>query len=179
MFQLPRRITNRKVRSDRGFTLLLAAVVSSVVLALGASIYLIARKEVALSSLGRDSQSAFYTADQAAECALYWDARAEYFGTTTPANLLPPNDPQCDGQHWTPAGGEGRPTQLPYYPYTITFQYSPTSAGVSYCANVSVIKTINAQDVIRTTIHADGFSTPCGTLSTNPRVLQRSVELHY
>jgi len=68
----------KKNTGSRGFTLLLAALVASIVLALGTSIYEIATKEVQLSSLGRDSQFAFYAADTAAECALYWDFRYNY-----------------------------------------------------------------------------------------------------
>lgn len=186
-----------KNSKKRGFTLLLAALTASIVLSMGASIFLIAKKEVTLSSLGRDSQFAFYAADQAAECALYWDSRQSYFGTTTPAALVAPNDPTCDAQHWTPAGGSGRPASPVSYPYTMTFQYEPTSpnpspppASFSYCAVVTVEKCDGpiAVDgacshavpaVYHTTIHADGYSTSCSTLQTNPRALQRSVELHY
>jgi hypothetical protein len=182
---------------NRGFTLLLAALVSSIVLSLGASIFILAKKEVTLSSLGRDSQYAFYGADQAAECALYWDARWQYFATTTPDSFLPPdNDPTCDGQSWTPEGGARTGGASGTYPYTVTFQYEPTSAGVSYCATVHVLKcdgpigpwnpqtssatcTSATPSVIHTTVHADGYSTSCATLSTDPRALQRSVELHY
>ena len=162
----------------RGFTLLLAALVSSVVLAMGASLFILAKKQVILSGLGRDSQIAFYAADQAAECALYWDSRWSYFGTSTPPALIAPNDPTCDGQHWTPAGGSGRPAASPYYPYTMVFQYAPTSGTQSYCAIVYVTKTQNA-NVVSSLIHADGFSASCSTLTTNPRTLQRSVELRY
>lgn len=183
---------NMKKTSQRGFTLLLAALVSSIVLGLGASIFLIAKKEVTLSSLGRDSQYAFYAADQAAECALYWDLRRNYFGTTTPSNLLPPSDPTCDSQHWNPAGGTLGGSR-PAYPYSVTFEYAPVSVGSSYCARVIVYKcdgTITNTNgtfscasavpaVVHTTIHADGYSTSCGTIGTSPRTLQRSVELHY
>src|SRR3989344_3435689 len=64
---------------SRGFTLLLAALVASLVLTIGLAIVSIARKSVNLSSIGRDSQFAFYTADTASECALYWDIRYSTF----------------------------------------------------------------------------------------------------
>lgn len=168
-------------KKSRGFTLLLAALVSSIVLALGASIFTLARKEVTLSSLGRDSQYAFYSADQAAECALYWDARYGFFGTSTPAGVTAPN-PMCDGQTLTDQNGADINLQRPSpasYPYTMTFKYGPRSAGVSYCAMGYVLKTQDASGVVRTTIHADGYSSSCVTLASNPRTLQRSVELHY
>ncbi|MBI5470056.1 hypothetical protein HY968_01915 [Candidatus Kaiserbacteria bacterium] len=164
---------------SRGFTLLLAALVSSIVLALGASIFEIASREVTLSSIGRDSQFAFYAADQGAECALYWDLRYLYFATSSPANVVSP-DPRCDGQSLEVSG---RPISAPYYPYTMTFTYSPNvsiaaSAGGN-CATVSVQKSLGSNGVVRTAIHADGFNTTCSAQSTSPRALQRSVELHY
>lgn len=76
-------ITSRMAK--RGFTILLAALVASLVLALGISIFTIAQKQLILSSLGRGSQFAFYAADSGAECALYGDLRLRAFdeGATT------------------------------------------------------------------------------------------------
>ncbi len=166
-------------RHTRGFTLLLAALVSTIVLALGAAIYGIAVKELALSSLGRDSQFAFFAADTGAECALYWDIRHNYFDTVAPLGVVAPN-PQCDGQSF---GATGRSAA---YPYTMSFQME--SGG--FCANVTVMKcdgpiaadstctpAVPAQ--IHTLIHADGYSASCATLTTKARTLQRSVELRY
>ena len=79
--------------SERGFTLLLAALVGSLVLALGISIVTIVQKSVTLSSIGRESQFAFYAADSGAECALYWDIRHAHFSTSTP-----PTEITCNGQ---------------------------------------------------------------------------------
>ena len=79
--------------SNRGFTILLAALVSSLVLALGISIVSIAQKQIVLSSTGKGSQFAFYAADSGAECALFFDMRFNHFSTTTP-----PTDITCGGQ---------------------------------------------------------------------------------
>ena len=84
MFDLFTQQTNSRKRglpAQAGFTLLLAALVASIVLALGSSIFTIAKKQVTLSSLGRDSQFAFYAADTIAECALYYDVRFAAFVT--------------------------------------------------------------------------------------------------
>ncbi len=78
---------------ERGFTLLMAALVGALMLALSISIVSIVRKSVTLSSIGRDSQFAFYAADSAAECALYWDIRFQHFATSTP-----PTEITCNGQ---------------------------------------------------------------------------------
>lgn len=151
---------------QRGFTLLLAALVASIVLSLGSSIFLIAQKQVTLSSLGRDSQFAFYAADAAAECALYWDLRYQYFSTTTSAAT-----PTCDGK---PLNATGITDTVPYVAeFRLDFF---TDASTGYCADVHVYK--NTSNPL-TVIHADGYSVPCATIETSARALQRSVELHY
>lgn len=173
--------TDRKRRG--GFTLLLAALTASIVLALGTSIFQIAQKEFALSAMGRDSQFAFYAADTAAECALYWDVRYAYFGTTTP--LAAPL-PLCDEQSLIASGNDditGRPPPRDpseddsvLYPYTMLFTIEPNGR----CASVTVEKTLNEDsDVPRTLVRSNGFSTDCDSIPTSPRALQRSVELHY
>ena len=78
--------------NSRGFTLLLAALIASIVLALGSSIFLIAQKQVLLSSLSRDSQFAFYAADTGAECALLWRFRKDSFASAVPEAI------DCAGQ---------------------------------------------------------------------------------
>ncbi len=176
---------NMNVDRERqgGFTLLLAALVASIVLALGTSVFQIARKEFALSAMGRDSQFAFYAADTAAECALYWDIRYAYFGTSTPSDAPPP---LCDEQSLIAAGNTditGRPPQQSpsedeslLYPYTMSFTFEPNGK----CARVEIGKTLDGDsDVPKTAIRSDGFSTSCDAIATSPRALQRSVELHY
>lgn len=156
----------RHGRRQRGFTLLLAALISSVVLTLAGSIFTIAQKQIMLSSLGRDSQFAFYAADTGAECALYWDVRFGAFSTTSGEVT-----PECDGK---PLNAEGVAVTPPY---TVTFQldfFSDASAG--YCADVTIRK--NTSNPF-TVIHSDGYSVPCAQLETSGRALQRSIELRY
>jgi hypothetical protein len=57
----------------RGFVLLYAVMTSTIILAVGVSIISIALKQLAISTVGRESQYAFYAANTGAECALYWD----------------------------------------------------------------------------------------------------------
>lgn len=162
-----RILTHKKThrRQERGFTLLLSALVASIVLALGASIFAIAQKELALSSIGRDSQFAFYAADTGAECALYWDIRHEYFATSAPAIA-----PTCAEEDLDAVGHSVT------YPYTVSFQIEPSG----YCVDVAVTKSLTPDfQSVRTAIRADGFSVACGAIATSPRTLQRSVELNY
>ncbi|OGG45217.1 hypothetical protein A2673_02375 [Candidatus Kaiserbacteria bacterium RIFCSPHIGHO2_01_FULL_50_13] len=148
-------------RAERGFTLLLTALVSAIVVSLGISIFSLSQKEIILSSIGRESQFAFYAADSSAECALYLDIRHASFGSTPPAS-----PPTCDGQTLITSG------HSLILPYTVTFQYAPNGL----CADVRVTKNSIHP---RTLINADGYNVPCGEVSTSPRALQRSVEMRY
>ncbi|PIR82624.1 hypothetical protein COU20_01540 [Candidatus Kaiserbacteria bacterium CG10_big_fil_rev_8_21_14_0_10_59_10] len=145
----------------RGFTILMAMLVSSLVLALGLSIFSIAQKSVALSAIGRDSQFAFYAADTGAECALFWDMRHGAFS----AEEEPFADAACDGQSIGPFSFEG-------YGVNQIFEFEP--AG--FCARVVVEKSDTHP---RTVIHSDGYSTSCDTIETSRRALQRSVRMQY
>ena len=147
---------------QRGFTLLLSALVASLVLSLGLSIVSIARKSVNLSSIGRDSQFAFYTADTASECALYWDIRYDRFPTTTPSSAI---QVICDNETSTV-------TVTGSNPVVSKFTYEPNGR----CAEVTVTKKSTHS---RTLIRADGYSMNCASVINNPRTLQRSVEIRY
>ncbi len=57
----------------RGFTLLFASLIVSLILSVGLAIAHITLTEFTLSSAGRDSQFAFYNADSGLECALYYE----------------------------------------------------------------------------------------------------------
>jgi len=165
----------KKVTNNRGFTLLLAALVASIALSLGASIYNIVQKQLILSSLGRDSQFAFYAADMATECALFWDVRTDQSGGHTLwASTTPPASVSCEGQAASSTFAYSAPTS------TFSFQYQPSGSSVGNCANVTVTKVwVASTQSIRTIIHADGFNTGCATIGTSQQVLQRSVELNY
>ncbi len=154
-----------------GFTILLAALVASLVLSIGVSIFSIARKSVTLSTIGRDSQFAFYAADTAAECALYWDGDPRYaFATNSPAATIRCDDPD-------PPNPITVTNNLPTWPDTVfTIGVATPFEPNGYCAIVTVTKRAVAPFTI---IHADGYNVPCAERTTNPRTLQRSVEWRY
>jgi len=162
----------QKKKGERGFTLLMAAVVATVVLAIGSAVFSIALKQVSLSATGKNSQFAFYAADTAAECALYWDLRHQAFAASTSAPHL--DEIACDADREI----DITDTDKDAVSATTRFEYSP--AGL--CAWVTVEKRFDDDpDVngIVTDIRADGFSTSCDGIDDDPQALQRSVELHY
>jgi hypothetical protein len=145
------------------------------VLALGSSIFGIAKKQVTLSSIGRDSQFAFYAADNGAECALYWDIRFGSFATSS--DSVPMTAITCDKIAVTPtrqsANGSSALSTFEIDLFTRDIEDEP-QAG--YCVQVSVQKNATAPFTV---IHSDGYSTTCASITTSARALQRSVELHY
>ncbi|MFZ2887016.1 MAG: hypothetical protein WA021_04325 [Minisyncoccia bacterium] len=151
------------MREQKGFTILLAALVASLVLSLGISVFSIAQKQLVLASTGRNSQYAFYAADTAAECALFWDVRHNFASTTDPITPITCADD---------VGIVVAHTDLLSFPITFDFEFEPNG----YCAHVTVIKnTVHP----RTLIRADGFSVACDAIESSSRTLQRSVELSY
>lgn len=64
-----------KIQDQRGFTLFVALIVSTLLLSIGLSLSNIVLKQLVFSTTGKESQVAFYAADSGAECALYWDRK--------------------------------------------------------------------------------------------------------
>ena len=83
----------RPSNQQKGFTLLYALLVISVVLMVTASIFSILLKEMRISSFGKASQIAYYAAESGAECAVYWAASGTNFNGAT--NI------QCHNQNVT------------------------------------------------------------------------------
>lgn len=150
-------------KDRRGFTLLLSTLIASLLLILGASMFGITKKEVILSSLGRDSQFAFYAADAGSECGLYWDFRHDLFATTTP-NSTATCDQQLLGTF-----------QFPGYGVPQNFEYQPNG----HCVRVTVTKYDPALVGPTTIILSRGYNTTCAGIVTNPRALERSIELTF
>ncbi|MFQ5661814.1 MAG: hypothetical protein ACE5F2_00995 [Candidatus Paceibacteria bacterium] len=149
---------NYKSKKNKGFALLYSVLVASVLLAIGLAIFNITIKELLLSSLGRDSQFAFYAADTGAECALYWDFKAGAFASSTPSSI------ECADTVIDDMGGK------PYgVPNEFTLDFSPEP----YCVTVSVTK---YDAPLRTVIESRGYNT-CDV--TNPRRVERAIRATY
>ncbi len=59
--------------------MLFTVLITSIILSIGLGISNLAFKQTILSSLAKDSQVAFYQADAAAECAMYYDITVNLF----------------------------------------------------------------------------------------------------
>lgn len=72
------------IKNPRGFTLLIAILLSTIAVTLGVSLLEVSYKQVILSSTAKQSQYAFYSADSAMECALYYDQQFNAFSYSNP-----------------------------------------------------------------------------------------------
>ena len=154
---------------------MLAALVASLLTALGIAMFSIAQKEIILSSLGRDSQFAFYAADTGAECALHWDFKFDAFATSTVYNSAEA-PARCANQELQdfPTPWENRPSDgvsgLGGSDMT-SFWFEPDG----HCVYVTVRK----RDTFpHTVVEALGYSTACSQ-AQHPRRLERAVRASF
>lgn len=162
-------------KQQPGFTILFAVIVSALVLSIGLSIANITLKQIKISSLGRESQIAFYGADSGSECVLYYDLVEGAFATSSSANIAAlPGIISCFGEDATVVFDPNDPSQANAYAATSTVVFSGTSG---MCAKVQIGK----HDT-----DADGFSDETVILSrgynvctNNGRQLERGIRIRY
>lgn len=160
----PQRVNG--VKTQRGFTLLLAVLISSVLIALGSAIFDIAIKEVTLSSSGRESQFAFYSADSGIECALYWDLKQDAFSTTSA--LATAKCGNIDATLIDTLSNAGTVNETLVTDFT--FPTMPTSSPCT------IVKVTRQYYPTRTTIQSSGYNT---CITTNPLRLERTIRVTY
>jgi Tfp pilus assembly protein PilX len=85
----------RYMKKNKGFTLLISIITTSMLLIISFVVVNIALKQLVLASAGKESQYAFYAADGGVECATYWDLKdsnLSQFASGTPGTI------NCNGQ---------------------------------------------------------------------------------
>lgn len=156
----------------RGFTLLFASLVVSLILSIGLAIAHITLIQLQLSSAGRESQFAFYNADAGLECALYHEynnARSDGSAFFSGTDDSIPSDFECGGQTATyvTATQTGATT-------TTTFKINPSISGCNKDAPSYTVQvqrsTVGYLSKVR--IESRGYNT-CDP--TNPRRVERGI----
>ena len=170
---------------NRGFAMLFTVVIISAVSIITAGLTNAIYKQIVLSSLARDSQTAFYQADTASDCALYADLvvntlgnHPEYFNNTN-----------TNGQPWL-CGNPNDVTDnliikfIPNPdPSIINYTIEPTPTIVSDggpCFKIDVVKTpgtdINGNAILNVVVKARGYNL-CDM--NNSRTVEREIETDY
>lgn len=153
----------RAARAHRGFTLLVAVILSSVSLALALAMLDISYKQVTLALTAKQSQFAFANADSALECALYWDQKRDAFNHY---------DPMDSGVECPTGAGvvNYNPNQTSGEFRKITFDIPCETGGTN--ASVTVLKADDAE----TYIYANGYN---NCTSGDLRRIERGLKAHY
>jgi hypothetical protein len=144
------------------FTVALVSIISLIALGLTNAAY----KEIILSSVAKDSETAFYQADTASECALYADNQTQIPVDTTITSWTCGVDTTGANQvlDITPSGDRS-------LGYNI-LPHTPTSPNP--CFNIAVTKTVGFPST--TTIASRGYNT-CNT--SNIRTVERQINANY
>ena len=189
----------KKNKSQKGFVILFAVLISSLVLSVSISIISISIKQIILSGSGRDSQYAFYASNSGAECAQYWDyagfmrgdEKISIFATSSESNLnFDITKVTCLGRQLVLNNDNGGKTNSPCNTDINTdtgwcVDSTVTSAktkfriqydGKPYCADVIVSKSTNSSGNASTTITSRGYNT---CVKDNLRRIERALEFSY
>lgn len=177
-----KKITAQK--NNKGFVILFAILISSVILLISSGIFNTIQKQVLLSSYSRESQRAFYAADAALECALYYDISPFIAKTYFPADDQSAlEDLDCGGSQLE-VNYLGPTTS---YDHGFAFRYFNADDQVG-CAYVLLEKTNNG-GFYDTRTTAAGFNTCVDAVSgsynfkkpdfNDPGLLERRVTIQY
>ena len=173
--------TSRKRSHPRGFTILFASLVSSLLLAVGLVIFDITYKQSVFSQVVRDSNFAIYAADTGLECALYWDLRytgPANFGSgsvfaTSSISTPPQSGVICNAQDIAAAGVAANTWPQSTSATAATTTFTISFAPQPFCAVVAVGKSAGIGGAVNTTVLAAGFNTcASGALNRIERALQ-------
>lgn len=157
-----------RVNYSRGFTLLTAVILSSVILSLGIALLDISYKQSILASSAKSSQYAFYAADSAMECVLYFDQQQLAFDYST----LPLASITCNNQTINITNGVNSIQNSGALTRTTTFDIPCASGGATQQAHVVITK--SSTNV--TSIFATGYSS---CLASDPRRIERGLKANY
>ena len=164
---------NHSMKPVRGLTLLIAVILSSVVLSVALSLLDITYKQIILTSSAKQSQFAFYSADSAMECALYWDQKMDAFSYTASSYLtsgITCADASGNVQTIFPLAAPNSSSQSGSVRTTV-INLPCTGGGTS--GQVTISKPSGSGTA---TIFATGYSS-CS--SSDPRRIERGVKATY
>lgn len=195
-------------QSQRGMTVVFAVLLVSVVFAATFLLFNITLRQMLLSLVVRDSRFAFYAADSARNCALYWNWDWTYYplppepgGQLRPFGFFVYDEPNnvhifnkaeinslsCNGYDIDvtssgptgPTPAEGGPTLTNPYKSIFTIFFSGQGT-VSPCANVKVEKYFDALGKPNTDIQTDGYNVSDNNCQPqSARAVQRTVKSSY
>lgn len=179
-------IKNRKNSTNRdgGFVVLVAILLASLFVLIGASIFTLSIRELALSFGAKESQYSFYAADSGVECAIYWDFQGKFATSThsvNPTSVICMNQDITLNDWWdfgtNSMGSPTNPTNNNQGHTRFGFYLFPNDPTRSDCVIVWVSKSYDPPSKIyETTIESRGYNT-CDEESS--RRFERALRVTY
>ena len=160
-------------QKQRGFTLLVAVIFMSVMLAFGLALGSLSYKQQVLASSSIESQYAFYAADAGLECALYADQKQNLFAY--PASN-PGSAPKVTCDNALPISSSETWTTSRWI---IANRLSLD--GTTRCVDITVYKP-NPSVGGSTYIFSQGYDVSCTTVGSPPngaRFVARGINIRY
>jgi len=161
-------------QKQRGFALLISVIFMSVMLSFGLALGSLAYKQQVLASSAVASQYAFYAADAALECALYYDQRENLFAYEAYDGSA--KGMTCDGVVASVAQTQtGTPQQV-----ISTARISlDTATSRPRCADVTVYKPPVGEGT--TYLFSQGYDVSCATVASpgDARFVARGLDARY
>lgn len=166
----------KHIQHNKGISLVISLIMTTFLLAISFSIGNIILRQLRLTNIGTNSQTSFYVADSALECALYWDTVTDgtvegsfdgaVFGTST-SYIVSTNPIKCGPNTSNPVSFT-KTTDANIATTTFTIDY-----GQNTCAIVEVVKS-----EYRTKISTSGYNTGLAGTSCklDKALLERVVE---
>jgi hypothetical protein len=164
--------------NQKGFVVLFAVVLASIILAVSLGVANIAYRELTFTTSAKNSNDAFYAADTGVECALYYDQNAVNPPPTNAiafGNITNNTSTECAGTGVHMNDGAGTVSD----PWK--FYLFPLGANASACAEVTVWRDSSTPPV--TTVNSKGYnvydksSSTCGFNGASR--VERHIELTY
>lgn len=153
-----------KLEQSRGFVLLFAIVISSIILAITIGVANILFQETKFNTNAKDSNEAFFAADSGAECALYNDkTTSNSFIENGSSNLV-----NCFGRSINLSGS------FPIWSFVV----SKIGSEAKSCAKVTVDKSFLPAVFITSKGYNNGGDT-LGSCSQMQDSVERQLELNY
>jgi len=147
----------KNIKKNRGFVILFAVMLSSILLAIGLGVSNIAFREVKFGTSAKDANDAFFAADTGAECALFYDKNLTVLDSF-PSSIACGNNPNI------PVDING------------TFILSGLGSLNRSCAIVTIIKD---STLSITTITSKGYNNGDVNCIPSSNSLERELEVTY
>ncbi len=177
--------------SRKGFVILFAILISSVMLLISVGIFQISQKEAILSSFSRESQKALYAADSGIECTLYQDVNPPVpSGGGAPKTAFPIDGTgadttvKCSENTLDVLYLDGESSDDFDYLYVLTYQSNvSTDVGCSFIlVEKSYVDPMDTTLGINTRVTAVGFNSCLSDGTPNyadPSILERRLSATY